>query len=152
MTPAAQRAGGAGTSVRFTVVERGIRLVLVAATADGVCAIEFGDDPAELAARLRHRLPAAVIERLDANGAARVAAASHRAELPPQALGLPVDAREVALRARLRSCLGQAFSTPPDRAARLRIAPPVEPPAATGDGACLGRRQATLTVPQERAG
>ena len=67
MTPAARRAGGAGIRVRFTVVEQGIRQVLVAATDEGVCAIEFGDDPAELEARLRRHLPAAVIERLDAN-------------------------------------------------------------------------------------
>ena len=46
MTPAARRAGGAGIRVRFTVVEQGIRQVLVAATDEGVCAIEFGDDPA----------------------------------------------------------------------------------------------------------
>ena len=39
MTPAARRAGGAGIQVRFTVVERGIRQVLVAATSEGVCAI-----------------------------------------------------------------------------------------------------------------
>ena len=119
MTPAARRAGGAGTLVRFAVVAQGGRQVLVAATADGICAVEFGDDPAELAARLRHDLPAAVIERLDADGAARVAAAARRAELPPPAQGLPVEAREIALRARLRSCLGQAFGTPLGRVARL---------------------------------
>jgi hypothetical protein len=38
--------------------------VLVAATDEGVSAIESGDDPAELEARLRRHLPAAVIERL----------------------------------------------------------------------------------------
>ena len=109
MTPAARRAGGAGIRVRFTVVEQGIRQVLVAATDEGVCAIEFGDDPAELEARLRRHLPAAVIERLDADAAARVAAAVRRAELPPLALGLPAEVRDVAFRARLRSAsLGKA--------------------------------------------
>jgi AraC-like DNA-binding protein len=107
MTPAARRAGGAGTRVRFTVVEQGIRRVLVAATDEGVCAIEFGDDRAELEARLRRQLPAAVIERLDADAAAWVATAARRAELPPQALGLPADVRDVAIRARLRNLLGR---------------------------------------------
>jgi len=113
MTPAARRAGGAGIRVRFTVVEQGTRQVLVAATDEGVCAIEFGDDPAELEARLRRHLPAAVIERLDASTTARVATAVRRAELPPQALGLPADVREVAIRARLRRFLQQGLSTRP---------------------------------------
>jgi AraC family transcriptional regulator, regulatory protein of adaptative response / methylated-DNA-[protein]-cysteine methyltransferase len=120
MTPAARRAGGAGIQVRFTVVEQEIRQVLVAATDEGVCAIEFGDDPAELEARLRRYLPAAVIERLDANSTALVAAAARQAELPPQALGLRADVRDVAIRARLRSFLQQGLS----RRAQSRVPPP----------------------------
>ena len=106
MTPAAWRAGGVGIRVRFTVVEQGGRQVLVAATDEGVCAIEFGDEPAELEARLRRHLPAAVIDRLDANTTARVAIAVRRAELPPLALGL-------AAFARFRNFLGQGLSTRP---------------------------------------
>jgi len=133
MTPAARRAGGAGIQVRFTVVERGIRQVLVAATSEGVCAIEFGDDPAELEARLRRHLPAAVIGRLDANTTARVTTAVRRAELPPLALGLPADVREVAIRARLRRFLQQGLSRrPQSRVGQPNVAPPVRPPAASG--------------------
>lgn len=120
MAPAARRAGGAGIQVRFTVVERGIRQVLVAATDEGICAIEFGDDPAELEARLRRHLPAAVIERLDPSTTTRVAAAVRRAELPPLALGLPADVREVAIRARLRHFLGEGSSRRP----QSRVAQP----------------------------
>jgi AraC family transcriptional regulator of adaptative response/methylated-DNA-[protein]-cysteine methyltransferase len=130
MTPAARRAGGAGTRVRFTVVEQGIRQVLVAVTDEGVCAIEFGDDPAELEARLRRHLPAAVIERLDANATTWVVTAARRAELPPRALGLPADARDVSIRARLRSLLGQALSTQPQsRVGQSKFARPVGLPA-----------------------
>jgi AraC family transcriptional regulator of adaptative response/methylated-DNA-[protein]-cysteine methyltransferase len=132
MTPAARRAGGAGTRVRFTVVEQGITRVLVAATDDGVCAIEFGDDPLELEARLRRHLPTAVMERLDADAAARVATAVRRAELPPLALGLPADVREVAIRARLRSFLQQGLSTrPQSRVGQPKIARPVRLPASS---------------------
>jgi AraC family transcriptional regulator of adaptative response/methylated-DNA-[protein]-cysteine methyltransferase len=138
MTPAARRAGGAGIRVRFTVVEQGIRQVLVAATDEGVCAIEFGDDLAELEARLRRYLPAAVIERLDANSTALVAAAARRAELPPQALGLRADVRDVAIRARLRSFLQQGLS----RRAQSRVPPPktaqpVGLPASSGSAPAL---------------
>ena len=107
MTPAARRAGGAGIRVRFTVVAQGSGQVLVATTDEGVCAIEFGDDPAELEARLRRHLPAAAIERLDAMTAARIGTGVGQAELPPLALGLPADVREVATRARLRRFLEQ---------------------------------------------
>jgi AraC family transcriptional regulator of adaptative response/methylated-DNA-[protein]-cysteine methyltransferase len=138
MTPAARRAGGAGIRVRFTVVEQGIRQVLVAATDEGVCAIEFGDDPAELEARLRRYLPAAVTERLDANGTALVAAAARRAELPPLALGLPAEVRDVAIRARLRRFLQQGLSArPQSRVAQPRIARPVGLPASSGSAWAL---------------
>ena len=133
MTPAARRAGGAGTQVWFAVVERGVGLVLVAATAEGICTIELGDDAAELEERLRRHLPAAAVERCDADLTATVADAVRRSELPPQALGLPVDARDVAFRARLRSFLGHGFSTrPQSRVAKLRIAQPVELPTSPG--------------------
>jgi AraC family transcriptional regulator, regulatory protein of adaptative response / methylated-DNA-[protein]-cysteine methyltransferase len=133
MTPAAWRAGGVGIRVRFTVVEQGGRQVLVAATDEGVCAIEFSDKPAELEARLRRHLPAAVIDRLDANTAARVAIAVRRAELPPLALELAADAREVAFRARLRNFLGQGLSTRPQRrVGPPKVAWPVRLPAASG--------------------
>jgi AraC family transcriptional regulator, regulatory protein of adaptative response / methylated-DNA-[protein]-cysteine methyltransferase len=130
MTPAARRAGGAGTRVDFTIVEHGIGQVLVATTDEGVCAIEFGADAAELEARLRRQLPAAAIGRLDANAAARVASAARRAELPPRALELPPKVREVALRARLRSLLAQGpRARPRHRAGKPKIARPVETPA-----------------------
>jgi AraC family transcriptional regulator of adaptative response/methylated-DNA-[protein]-cysteine methyltransferase len=125
MTPAARRAGGAGARVRFTVVGQGTRQMLLAATDEGMCAVEFGDDPAELEARLRRLVPAAAIERLDADAAAQVASAARRAELPPQALGLPVEVREAAMRARLKGFVGRSLGTRPHRRdGRPQIAPP----------------------------
>lgn len=130
MTPAARRAGGAGARVGFTIVERGNGLALVATTDEGVCAIEFGDDTAELEARLRRQLPAAAIERLDANAAARVDRAARRAELPRRARELPPEVREVAIRARLHSLLAQGPSAlPRHRAGKPKIAWPIGRPA-----------------------
>jgi AraC family transcriptional regulator of adaptative response/methylated-DNA-[protein]-cysteine methyltransferase len=140
MTPAARRAGGAGTQVGFTIVEHGKELMLVATTDEGVCAIEFGLDPAELEARLQRQLPAAAIERLDANAAAPLASAARRAALPPQALELPPAVREIAIRARLCSLLGQGSSARSrHRVGRPKVARPAGTPAAAARaGAAAG--------------
>jgi AraC family transcriptional regulator of adaptative response/methylated-DNA-[protein]-cysteine methyltransferase len=130
-TPAARRTGGAGTHVGFTIIEHGNGLLLVATTDEGVCAIEFGDDAAELESRLRRQLPAAALERLDANPAARVAHAARLAELPPRALELPPAVREIAIRVRLRRLLGPCSrARPRARIGKPKIARPTGMPAA----------------------
>jgi AraC family transcriptional regulator, regulatory protein of adaptative response / methylated-DNA-[protein]-cysteine methyltransferase len=146
MTPAARRAGGTGTRVGFTIIEHGIRLVLVATTEEGVCAIEFGDDAAELEASLRRQLPAAAIEWLEANAATRVAHAARRAELPPRALELPPEVRESAIRARLHSWLGPRSSARP----RYRIGKPktARPTGKSrGGGSGAGLRGSRVILP-----
>lgn len=132
MTPAARRAGGAGTRIRFTVALRRDGHVLVASTAEGVCAIEFGDDVAELERRLHRHLPAAVIEPHDAEVSARVADVARRTELPSEALGLPADVHEVALRARLKKSLRPVLidTVPATRLARPEAVQPASPGAA----------------------
>jgi hypothetical protein len=122
MTPAAWRAGGAGIAVGFAVVEQADEHVLVAVTEEGVCAIELGNDPAALVARLRRHLPAAVLEELADDGSARVADAARRAELPPQAYELQPEARDIAFCARLRKSLGgtSIAGLPKSRVARPR--------------------------------
>lgn len=106
MTPAERRAGGAGCSVRFAVAPSNMGPALVAATVDGVCAIEFGDDRVRLEARLRRRLPAAVVvERRDVEVADRLNVAIRRAALPLRARELPSEVRNVAFRIRLRKAI-----------------------------------------------
>lgn len=146
MTPAERRAGGAGRKIRFAIASSIMGPVLVAATDEGVCAIEFGDDPAELEQRLRRHLPAAVVERHDADATARVADAVRRSELPSQSLGLPPDVRDVAFRARLRKSLGQGLiaGLPGSRVAHPHIAPAsaAESPVPSGRA---GRRSAVAS-------
>jgi AraC family transcriptional regulator of adaptative response/methylated-DNA-[protein]-cysteine methyltransferase len=123
MTPATRRAGGAGARVGYTLVERADGPMLVATTDEGVCAIEFGADPAELEARLRRQLPAATIERLEGDAASRVARAARRAELPAKAFELPPEVRGVAVRARLRGLLAhRPGASPRHRAGKRKIA------------------------------
>ena len=151
MTPAQRRAGGGGCRIRFAVAHSTMGPVLVAATDEGVCAIEFGDDPAELEQRLRRRLPAVVVGRHDADVVDRVADAVRRAELPPQALGLPPEIRDVAFRARIGKAIEQGLIArlPSSRVAHLRIAPAAGLPMSTGTAS--GRVGAGRRAPPWRA-
>jgi AraC family transcriptional regulator of adaptative response/methylated-DNA-[protein]-cysteine methyltransferase len=134
MTPAERRAGGEGCHIRFAIADSIVGPVLVAATDEGVCAIEFGDDPAELEARLRRRLPAVVVERHDVDVAGRVADAVRRSELPPQAQGLPPEICDVAFRARLGKAIKPCLiaGSPRNRGAHLPSAPATRLPTSTG--------------------
>lgn len=62
MTPSAYRRGGAGEVITYAVRETAFGHLLMAATARGVCLVEFGEDPAMLKARLTEEYPNAVLE------------------------------------------------------------------------------------------
>ncbi|WP_396214717.1 bifunctional transcriptional activator/DNA repair enzyme AdaA [Gemmatimonas sp.] len=59
MTPSAYRAGGAGEMIVYAVRDTAIGALLMAATARGVCLVEFGDDRDLLVARLHDEFPRA---------------------------------------------------------------------------------------------
>jgi len=65
MTPGTYRRGGSGESIRFTVAASEAGQVLMAVTDRGICAVEVGDDEAELAQALAAEFPHAAIERDD---------------------------------------------------------------------------------------
>jgi AraC family transcriptional regulator of adaptative response/methylated-DNA-[protein]-cysteine methyltransferase len=65
MTPAAYRDGGRGREIRFTILETGLGLTLVAGTAQGVCAVRFGESGRELEAGLRAEFRHASVRRAD---------------------------------------------------------------------------------------
>lgn len=54
MAPSAYRKKGEGMHIRYAVSASALGMVLVAATAKGICSIAFGDDKATLLARLHH--------------------------------------------------------------------------------------------------
>ena len=62
MTPTEYRGGGVGKSIWLAVVESYLGWVAVAATARGVCMIEFGDAPDTLHAAATARFPQATID------------------------------------------------------------------------------------------
>lgn len=61
MTPSRYRRGGAGLVVGYSTVSGPLGHVLVAATADGVCAVKLGDSESALVRDLRREYPAADI-------------------------------------------------------------------------------------------
>jgi AraC family transcriptional regulator of adaptative response/methylated-DNA-[protein]-cysteine methyltransferase len=66
MTPARYRAGGAGETIRWSLVDTALGQALVAATQRGVCMVELGGDGAALEAKLRDEFPRAQLQRVDA--------------------------------------------------------------------------------------
>ncbi len=96
MSPSAFRAGGAGERIRWAVEPCALGAVLVAATEQGVCAIEFGDAPPVLVARLRERFPRAALVDGDPGFRDWVARVLAFVERPRDALELPLDVQGTA--------------------------------------------------------
>jgi AraC family transcriptional regulator of adaptative response/methylated-DNA-[protein]-cysteine methyltransferase len=66
MTPASFRAGGAGETIRWSLVDTALGTALVATTQRGICMVELGDDAAALETKLRAGFPRAQLQRVDA--------------------------------------------------------------------------------------
>jgi len=62
MTPSTYRNGGAGTTIRYSVVTCTMGRVLVAETERGVCAVRFGDSSRALVAGLRREFGFAAVQ------------------------------------------------------------------------------------------
>lgn len=105
MTPTAYRDGGRDTEIRFAVGQCSLGAILVAATARGVCAIQFGDDPATLVRALQDRFPKARLEGGDPGFERLVAQVVGFVEAPAQGLDLPLDVRGTAFQERVWQAL-----------------------------------------------
>ena len=107
MTPATYRAGGAGMQIRWSLVETVLGNVLVAATERGICAIELGEDAAQLECKLHHEFPNADIQHVQAGSdeflAPRLHAVAQR--LAGQAADLPLDLVGTAFQKRVWDAL-----------------------------------------------
>ncbi|MBN1934445.1 MAG: bifunctional DNA-binding transcriptional regulator/O6-methylguanine-DNA methyltransferase Ada [Anaerolineae bacterium] len=105
MKPAAYRKGGQGMRIRFAIAACDLGWVLIAATEAGICAVEFGDEPQALEARIRARFSnAAFIER-DADFDRWVAQLLGFLKLPAQTLDLPLDIQGTAFQRRVWAAL-----------------------------------------------
>lgn len=102
MTPASYARGGAGARIAYAVAESPLGLLLVAATAQGVCFVSLGDGEAELEAALRREFPRAAEIRCDqdAVGAAVAAVLDYLKGHSPH-VDLPLDVRATAFQRRV---------------------------------------------------
>ena len=107
MTPTEYRAGGADLGIRFAIGECSLGSILVAATERGVCAILFGDDPAELAHDLERRFPKARIIGADRDFEQLVAEVVGLVEAPRVGTKLPLDIRGTAFQQRVWKALAE---------------------------------------------
>jgi AraC family transcriptional regulator of adaptative response/methylated-DNA-[protein]-cysteine methyltransferase len=105
MTPSAYRYGGQDSVIRFAVGECSLGSILVAATARGVCAIQFGDDPEALVRDLQDRFPKAQLVGADPEFEQLVARVVGLVESPRQAPDLPLDVRGTAFQQRVWQAL-----------------------------------------------
>ena len=96
MKPSEYRRGAVGISIRFLVEKSILGWVLIAATAKGICAIEFGDSPDILENRLRERFSKAVIMDNDDVFKTRVKQILAHLENPRQSIKLPLDIQGTA--------------------------------------------------------
>ncbi len=96
VTPSRYRRGGTGMRIEYSTVSSALGRVLVAATADGVCAVKLGDSDTSLVRDLRREYPSA---DLHANVKARTewvkAIVDHLGGVAPS-LDLPIDVQATA--------------------------------------------------------
>ena len=66
MTPKQYRQGGGGVAIAYQTVASPLGLLMVGATARGLCFVQFGDSEEQLVAALRREFPAATLEPANA--------------------------------------------------------------------------------------
>lgn len=105
MRPSAYRAGGDRAVIRFAVAQCSLGAALVAASAQGVCAISLGDDAEALTQELQDRFPRAELIGADARFERLVAQVIGLVEMPHQVHQLPLDIRGTAFQQRVWQAL-----------------------------------------------
>jgi AraC family transcriptional regulator of adaptative response/methylated-DNA-[protein]-cysteine methyltransferase len=134
MKPSEYRRGAVGISIRFVVEKSFLGWVLIAATAKGICAIEFGDSPDILENRLRDRFSKATILDNDDIFKTWVKQILAHLERPQWGLDLPLDIRGTAFQRLVWTA--------------LREIPPGSSVSYTDIAAKIGRPKAARAVAQ----
>ncbi|OGO06970.1 MAG: 6-O-methylguanine DNA methyltransferase [Chloroflexi bacterium RBG_13_56_8] len=105
MRPKEYRSGGQGVSIHYAIVQSYLGWVLVAATDQGICRIDFGDTPEALHARLETSFPQADLLADDPDFPKIVAQVLGFLEKPKRGLRLPLDIQGTAFQRRVWNAL-----------------------------------------------
>lgn len=145
MSPSAWVRGGAGETIRWTVVPTSLGALLVAATAKGLCRISFDEDEAAL----RRRFPRAAIEPGGdalADLAARVVAEVEQ----PAGTDLPLDVRGTVFQEKVWQALRRIPAG--ETRSYAEIAAAIGSPGATrAVGSACGANAVMVAIPCHRA-
>lgn len=105
LSPAQRRGKGAGETLRYAIADCPLGLLLLAASARGVCALLFGDDEAALEAELRQRFAAAELRRDQRGLRDWLREVLTQVREPSRAAQLPLDLRGSAFQQRVWQAL-----------------------------------------------
>jgi len=106
MKPSQYRGGGKGVAIQLAVAATSLGWMLVAATAKGICAIEFGDIAEDLSTRFRDRFPGAELSESD-EFQSWVEQIVALVDEKRQSLPLPLDIQGTAFQRRVWEALQQ---------------------------------------------
>jgi AraC family transcriptional regulator of adaptative response/methylated-DNA-[protein]-cysteine methyltransferase len=104
LRPRQMHSGGEGEDIQHASVETSLGTVLVAASGQGICMVEFGE-PAATEARLRARFPRARLAQADQPLHDLVRVVVTLIDDPRQAVELPLDIRGTAFQMRVWQAL-----------------------------------------------
>ena len=105
MKPSQYRNGGEGIGVRVAVERSYLGWVLIAATEQGICAIELGDDPEALKTRFYERFPHARVQTGDETFREWTREVLAHIEQPRLPLDLPLDIQGTAFQRKVWTAL-----------------------------------------------
>jgi AraC family transcriptional regulator of adaptative response/methylated-DNA-[protein]-cysteine methyltransferase len=129
MKPSAYKNGARDKQIRFAIVPCYLGLVLVAATRQGVCAIDFGNTAGALKEELRRRFPKAEFQAPDRDFTAMIARILTFLEAPNRTgLSLSLDVQGTAFQRRVWLALQKI--PPGDTVSYADIASRIEKPQA----------------------
>jgi AraC family transcriptional regulator of adaptative response/methylated-DNA-[protein]-cysteine methyltransferase len=146
MTPSAWRNGGAGVTIRWTVVDTSLGALLIAATDKGLCRVSFDEDSLALAARFPNAeiIPGgAALAELAAQVVAEV-------EQPGRHTDLPLDVRGTAFQEAVWQALREIPPGETRTYTQLAIAAG-NPRAVRAAGTACGANQVAIAIPCHRA-
>jgi AraC family transcriptional regulator, regulatory protein of adaptative response / methylated-DNA-[protein]-cysteine methyltransferase len=149
MTPTEYRHGGDGVMITFAMMESYLGWVLVAATDQGICRIDFDDSPDALRSRLATSFPKARLLGDVPEFAATVSRVLSFLDCPEQGLELPLDVRGTAFQRRVWAALQElpvgSTASYSDVASRIG-----QPKAARAVAGACASNQIAVAIPCHR--